>query len=376
MDVFALGRRDHLVKIKIVHHSKYIGFSGTDRTAQLFCKYLVNSSKYEPFLLYRDVDHSSERLNIVREWLGDDHVIPYKWIPGKKGQRPPYLPEEDNFYDVVNEINPDILHIHRSGYEEFPGFRYLAPKAKMVETNIFGYVDPTRNIDTHIYISDFVRNTAIKGGGRDGPVLYNPILLPLCLDPVAARYKLINKFALPHNAVLLGRVGRADNFDPIALKAFKLLEAQFPNVYYIVVNPCNAWRDTVNSLDLRNVRFHDPIYDDLELSEFYSALRVYLHARSDGEACPCNIQEAMMHGLPVISHYAPQYNGQAEILHEAGFVVPMNDHEAYSRVLEELLLYPELHEEFSIRAKNRAESCFEASMIVQKLETIYDKVLA
>lgn len=378
-------------KIRVVHHSKYVGYSGTDRTAQLFCKYLNQSDKYEAFLVYRQ-GMNDERLQIVKDILGEDHVIPYEWTPGKKGQRPPYLPEHDNLYDVLKQIDPQIVHLHRSGFTEWPGFRYMAPKAKWVETNIFGYKDnaPEPQIDINVYISQYIQSTALNAGGPNGPVLYNPIEMPvLDMTPEnkdACREHLLSTFKLPHNAVILGRVGRADNFDPIALKAFKEVEDVHPEAYYLVVNPCQGWHDTVRQLGIKNVRFSGPIVNDDELSKFYLGLDIYAHARHDGECCPCNIQEAMMHGIPVISHESMIFNGQSEILADSGFVVPVGHHEAYRDVMMQLVENPEMATEdekgrirlrahFSREARRRAMRFFEASVVTSQLMQIYDWTL-
>lgn len=380
-------------KIRVVHHSKTVGFSGTDRTAQLFAKYLAQSDRFEPFIVYRENDPANNRLDIVKSWLGEDHVIPYQWTPGKKGQQSPYMPESDNLFDVLKSIDPQIVHVHRSGYVEWPGFRYLAPKAKWIETNIFGYKDNSINpqIDLNIYISAFIRNAAIRAGGPDGPVLYNPIEMPI-LDMTpenkeACRERLLSLFKLPHNSVLIGRVGRADNFDPIALKAFKAVEDICPEAYYLVVNPCQGWYDTVRQLGIKNIRFSSPIISDDELSKFYLGLDIYAHARHDGECCPCNIQEAMMHGLSIVSHESMIYNGQSEILAEAGFVVPVGHYEAYRDVLMQLIENPEMATEdesarvrlrshFGREARRRAMRHFEASIVTNQLERIYDWTLA
>lgn len=380
-------------KIRVVHHTKTVGFSGTDRTAQLFCKYLAQSDRFEPFIVYREGDAANTRLDIVKSWLGDDHVIPYQWTPGKKGQQPPYLPESDNLYDVLKGIDPQIMHVHRSGYTEWPCFRYMAPKAKWIETNIFGYADkaPEPQIDVNVYISQYILNTALRAGGHNGPVLYNPIEMPvLDMTPEnkeACREHLLSTFKLPHNAVLLGRVGRADNFDPISLRAFKAVEEVHPNAYYIVVNPCQGWHDTVRQLGIKNVRFSGPIINDEELSKFYMGLDIYAHARHDGECCPCNIQEAMMHGLPVVSHESMLFNGQSEILAESGFVVPVGHHEAYRDVLMNLVENPEMATEdekarvrlrahFGRESRRRAMRYFEASVVTSQLGRIYDWTLA
>lgn len=380
-------------KIRVVHHTKYLGYSGTDRTAQLFCKYLARSDRFEPFLVYRNVPDTYPRLDVVKEWLVEDHVIPYTWIPGKKGQQSPYLPEEDNLYDVLKQIDPHIVHLHRSGYAEHPGFRYMAPKAKWVETNIFGYNDttPERQMDLNIYISEYIRDMAVKNGNKTGPIIYNPIEQPV-LDVtadnrLACREELLTKFKIPHNAILVGRLGRPDNFDPISLRAFAEAEKEVPELWYIVINPCQGWRDTAKSLNIHNIRFGDTILDDSELSKFYMGLDIYAHARHDGECCPCNIQEAMMHGLPVISHESAIYNGQSEIIGDAGFVVPIGDHIAYKDILVQLASNPELVNEdetgmvrlrshFSRYARRRAMRYFEAECITSQLSRCYDWLLS
>jgi len=358
--------------IKVVHHSKTIGYSGTDRTAQLMCKYLAKDPRFEPFLVYR-TDGDNSRLEIMRSILGDSHVIPYEWVPGKKGRQAPYLPEHDNLYEVIEKINPDIMHVHRSGYQEWP-LRYVAPKATWVETNIFGFGDKSNDIDQHIYISDFIRNTAIKCGNPHGPTLYNPIESPVPhseLPPVSLKEEL----GFWHGTILLGRIGRPDNFDPISLKAFAKLERENPNVHYLVINACHNWIDTAKQLGIKNITFLPAIIDDQSLSRFYQSLDIYAHARSDGECCPCNIQEAMIHGLPVVSHRSAIYNGQSEIIGDSGFVVPENDSESYYQVLKALVEDAGLRDQFGDKAAHRADFYFRADRVVEKLKEIYLELL-
>ena len=383
-------------KIKVVHHSKTVGYSGTDRTAQLFCKYLAQSERFEPFIVYREGPHENSRLEIVKEWLGEDHVIPYKWEPGENV--PPYIPADNNLAKVLEKIEPDIVHIHRAGYAEWPGFKYMYPKAKWIETNIFGYNDtaPERQMDMSIYISQYIRDRALRAGNVDGPVLFNPIEQPVkdvLLDVQReCATELQTKYGIPRQVgdkrpVLLGRVGRADNFDPISLKAFAEVEKLYPHVFYIVINPCQQWIDKAKELGINNIRFGKPIVSDDILSSFYMGLDIYAHARHDGECCPCNIQEAMMHKVPVVSHESAIYNGQSEIIGNAGFVVPVGDWEAYRDVLVDLIENPvlaneeengfvQLRDYFALEARRRAMRYFEAGCMTAQLAQIYDYVLA
>lgn len=393
-------------KIKVVHHAKTIGYSGTDKTAQLFCKYLRNSDRYDPFILYRDDDGANCRIEYMKSILGEDHVIPYTWVHKQNkfeagcldskvpaGTNLQFLPKYTNIQDVLSKINPDIFHLHRSGYLEFPGFKFLAPRAKFIETNIFGYneLPGFEQVDLSIYVSEYIKNSAIVNSSKkyNDPVLYNPIEQPV-FDMTAENIQrckndLRLKYNLPKNAILLGRVGRADNFDPISLLAFQKIEKQYKDIYYLVVNPCQNWRRVTTDLGLSNVIFIDKIIDDFELSRFYLGLDIYAHARNDGECCPCNIQEAMMHGLSVVSHQSLVYNGQKEIISEAGFVVAVGDHESYYKALSLLIKNEQCLDDrgnkttmrayFGKEARRRAMRHFEAETITNKLIEIYNWTL-
>ena len=142
-----------------------------------------------------------------------------------------------------------------------------------------------------------------------------------------------------------------------------------------MVNADKRWKETVEELQIQNVRFIDSIIDDKELSNFYHGLDIYAHARHDGECCPCNIQEAMMHALPVVSHKSLIYNGQEEIIESCGFVVPIGDYEAYAEVLDSLISDPDLRYRMGREARRRAMYSFEASVITHYLEDVYDAVL-
>lgn len=390
-------------KIKVVHHAKTIGYSGTDKTAQIFCKYLKNSERYDPYILYRENDAANCRVEHMKSILGEDRVIPYTWIHKENkfevggldnkvpaGTDLSILPKHTNIQDVLAKINPDIFHLHRSGYVEFPGFKFLAPKAKFIETNIFGSSEfiSDKQIDLSIYVSDYIKKIALANNPKkcNDPVLYNPIEQPaLGFTPENVqdcKKELRLKHKLPEDSIVLGRVGRAANFDPISLLAFQKIEKRFENVYYVIVNPCENWRKTASLLDLKNVIFVDKIIDDFELSKFYLGLDIYAHARHDGECCPCNIQEAMMHGLPVVSHQSLSYNGQKEIISEAGFVVAIGDHESYYKALSLLIKNEQCLDDrgnkttmrnyFGKESRRRAMRHFEAETITSRLIQIYD----
>ena len=345
--------------MKIVHHSKTVGFGGTDKVAQIMCKYL-NQMGPEAYLLYRDADTS--RLLEARRNIGNARVFAYNYVATDE-MLPPFTPAHSTLRTMLEVIDPDIFHIHRSGYPEWPADIY--PEAKLVETNIFGYVDSTVNIDHIFYVSSSIRRSM-----SNTSVMPNPVELPKTTRN-RSRNKWLNKLSLTDDVVLLGRVGRADNFTPISLLALKHLNNS--NVHYLVLSPCPAWKKFIDEHKINNVHLLDPILSDLELSEFYNAIDILAHARVDGETFGHNIAEAMIHGKPVISHRGITYNGHLEFLPD--YVADSKDYLQYSNFLNELVLDSELRNRIGERNRKYAENNFAADVVVERLIQVYEKIL-
>lgn len=369
--------------MRIVHHSKTLGYAGTDRTAQLFVKYLNKLPGVEAFLVYRANDNI-DRWHECMKTIGEEFLIPYEHEHAKKAQ-PPYMPASDNLAQVLADLKPDIFHIHRGGHPEWPGMKYLCPDAKIVETNIFAGVDRSPDIDCHIYISNFIAVRAHMLGGVPGPILMNPTEKPVFMGNMSesdfepARDDALESLELPDTAMLLGRVGRPDNFDPIALKAFKIIADKHPDLYYLVVNPCDRWRQTTEELGLTDrVRFLPKIIRDDVLSYFYSMIDIYAHARVDGECQPCNLNEAMYHGVPIVTHTADTYQGHVEQIHEsqAGLVAAHRDHLEYARHLDRLVSNEYLRFEMGNAGIEWAQKNVDAEVVTNKLVEIYEEVLS
>jgi glycosyltransferase involved in cell wall biosynthesis len=362
--------RPIMSKIKVVHNAKYCDYAGTSRVAQTFVEHLNRDPRFEAYLVYQEGPHNS-RLDACKQLIGEKFLVPYKWVH-QRNARPPYYPAEENLTSVLFGLEPNIVHVHRSGYDEAFGHKAYMPEALFVETNIFGYSDGTGNIDKHLYICDYIRRTAVFKGNPDGPIVYNPIEDYVMPD---ARERLLNRFNLPKNAILLGRVGRPDNFSPISLKALKIVQETYNNVHYIVVGPCPQWYAESEALDLRNMIFVQPTSNDDLLREIYCGIDIYCHARSDGDVTSTAIAQAMMAGKPCISHVGHSYNGQAEMLDKAGILVGEHDFPLYAASICKLIENGEIYSGISIAARQKALELYEAGKVTDQLKNIYLEML-
>lgn len=355
--------------MRVVRSCKTVGYSGTDKTAVLQSKYLIDKG-YDVYILYEENRSDNTRLVETQKMLGEHRVIPYRVTRNKASYHSPYNPEYSNFSEILHQLKPDIVHIDRSGYPEWPGFKYLYQNAKWVEHCIFGYADTKNNFDHRIYVSDFIRKVGVSRGGPDGSVIYNPVVRNT-LPKSYCRDKLLKLYSLPENAVICLRVGRPDNFDPIALRAFNSAVSQNPNIYYIVVGGCSNW---YNWHDLTNITLVNPISDN-SLYEYYAGSDLFLHARSDGETCGTAIQESLAASVPVITHESNLYNAQKDVIDRAGICVPSGNYEAYCNAILHLSTFNEDYKNMSICGGLKASLDYSPITIGKQIEKVYDKVL-
>lgn len=266
----------------------------------------LDRTRFEPFaLVWRQ--GQNDLLPALQEALGD-HVIFYDRSATRLGPEDAYKPESTDFDEVVAGLNLDILHGARGGYPEWPlSTGRHAPL--QVETNIFGDLDPSANLDRSIAICHYIANRR----GKTDAVIYNPIP-PAELEGQNLRAEL----GIPADAIVCGRIGRPAGWDPIAIEAFAKVLRDVPSLYYLIVAPPENM--VIPLLAANNIRTFAPTMDDKWIAKFHRTLDIFCHFRGDGECHSTAIAQAMMYGIPVISHTSPYFNGQGETIADGGYV--------------------------------------------------------
>jgi glycosyltransferase involved in cell wall biosynthesis len=237
---------------------------------------------------------------------------------------------------------------------------------KFVEHHIFAEFDQFL-WDSRIFICDYIRRKCNYTLGPLDSVINNPVEKP----PKKREYR-------DNKTVILGRIGRPDNFCSISLDAIKILiDRGIKNFKYWIVNPCDGWRKKVEELKLKDYcTFIDPIYSDEELQEFFNQIDILAHARSDGEINSLSISQAQINGVPVVTHYSPCYNGQAEqVKNGLGFITKWNNPEIYASLLYMLLTDPAKRNLMGKQAQEWALKNIEASIIVKRIEDVYERIM-
>ena len=289
----------------IVHYLHHLGIGGTAKVVQILCKNFMKMDKKFHHVLAYKAHGELEREPFFEEILGKENLISYASVP--------------EFYEVIKEIKPFIIHRQTSGQAEMPFVPPIVEQADhVISTSIFGHVDESIPLSKVIYISNGMQHCA----GVFGPKIR---LIGIPVEAPRSDENLKDELDIPPDAFVFGRIGRDDNdiHDPVNLVSFAEVEDE--NTYFVALSPSEVLKEKAEQLGITNIRYVDKTLDDVRISKFFNTLDVLAHSRKDGECNPGNIWEGFAHGKPVISHYGIPYNGHIQEIGDCGFVTHRMD---------------------------------------------------
>lgn len=355
-----------------MHYLRNLGLGGTEKTCQLFMQF-SNKEKFETCLVHEQ-NGELTRLEQFRHSANIAHATIYE-VNSYSNKSP----NPSELRSAIKDFRPDIIHVYRSGFSEFPDNGIDIDVPNFIETNVFGSIDGNPRIDKTLFMSKWLMDNTLKGLIHPRfDFVNNPVEIPCTSDGMRFEAEGIE------NAIIVGRVGRPDNgiYNAVHVEAVRLLRLQGYDVRFLVVAPPeNMLKDLIQAEIPHYIV--PPTCSQLILSQAYNTMDIYAHARADGETFGVNIAEAMMHGLPVVTHIAtPSFPGmgvfqsQKDLVSDGitGFVVT-NDPVFYSEALKILIDNKDLRSRFGQAGAKKAFDNYEASVCVKKLEKIYEEVV-
>lgn len=353
--------------MRILHWHNDLGLGGTQKTIEQFAIELKKRGHECVVACYKDGD-MSRKVNL------DKANVPVSTIS-----------RNNKYFDFqqITDWMPDIIHVYRSGYSEFPEpeEHFTLKGAKFVETNVFGHHDSNPYIDKTLYMSEYLQYFAQKYGER-----YDFINNPIPKPPDNHK----SYYQFHDDKINIGRSGRPENgiYDSISIDAINYLFSIRPELrdrvrFLALAPPPNMIKD----LDKYNIDYHIvlPTIDNEEIFRFYNNMDICAHARLDGETCGNAIQEAMMHGVPVVTHISDPgvsakdicpFQAQCFLVENdvTGYVVD-HDFKAYAMALLDLIDNVDKRKHMGLEGQGKAFREFQTTVCVDKLEKIYREIL-
>lgn len=235
-----------------------------------------------------------------------------KVVPFEYKYKQPYEPHRlvgmnPGIGELIKKYNITCIYLSVFAHYQFP-INSIPASIPLVLISPFGHYATNGNV-VKTYVSGKENAERIRRRGvKNVEVFFNP------LEDFPKEF--LTKASVSEQ-VVFGRIGRGEDsiFDPIALRAFKKLEENFPNAAkYIVVNPPPMWKKMAAELNIKNMEFWPAITERETLAKFYNQIDVLAHARKDGETVGMAIAEAMLAGNPILTHKSHFHNDHFDIL--------------------------------------------------------------
>lgn len=346
-------------KINILEFSNQWALGGTEKSAQLFMKYM-NKNVFNIFVAGWA---GGDRLNFVKEFaedllISDNPEKLVEWIKSK---------------------NIDLVHFHRAGSPESNAidvFRAAGVRC-LIEHNIFGQYDSGPDepkIDKHIFVSNIQKElykirAAAHYDETKAVALYNPV-----------EVKEFKKHSnIDYYRPIFGRHSRADpsKWHPINIQILPRVKSAIPEAKFHVIGLPDNYREAIKTIGCMDmvVEFASTV-DENEIRNFLNGITVFTHGSVIGESFGIGIAEAMAMGLPVVTHFGGD-SAQAELVTDGftGFISEHNEIDRYADRVIELLENPALKVQLGMNGQNRALERFEASQQTVLLENIFLETL-
>lgn len=367
---------------KVLIQLNQLGYGGTEKAILSFAEH-IDRSQFELFLFYWDDRFSAKyyRLRFFSlfsskaakrfQTLYQERFSREERFQQVFGSQHFFSGTKKEFLDCINKIQPDILHFNRGIEEDFYTdlTEQISPKIKLVESNIFGKSSNPTYLSRlkHIYfVSRWLKDRSPWAGDK-GHTLYNPILLP------KTKQNLRQELGISASAIVIGRAHRPDlGHDDFLEKVYSsLLVKTDQEIVFLSLGSKPEYSPEFMKKYSHLIKSIAPTTDEKRISQFYNSLDVFSHRRVEGETFGMIIAEAMIHGIPVLSHRSSVDNAQIEVLGDENLITEFSDTENYAEKLLNLIKNQAARKHLSSFLQERAMRLFSASKATQELENFY-----
>lgn len=285
------------------------------------------------------------------------------------------------FEAAVKKFAPEVIHFNRGLEDDFyTDQRCNFYGSKILETNIFGNSSDAhylKRVNRVVFISDWLRSKSSSWSqNMSAATIYNPIEAPAGGTQPTLRARL----KIPKNRIVIGRICRPDLDDgTFVLSVVGALRKKLPaiQIHFILMGTPKRRSDSQG--DTANVYSLPPSSKQEEVEDFYSAIDILLHYRLEGETFGMVIAEAMIRGIPVVSHFSLVDNAQAELLlshGSAGIVIDQPTVKDFCLALTYLIENPELRVALGQEGSEIAKRLFEEGVVTKKYFQNYEEIIS
>lgn len=274
---------------------------------------------------------------------------------------------DTDFWEIFDQTKYDLVQTAKAGPAEYP---YNLMNIPIIEyVTLSAGVDHSSNIAWSIHCSQWQRKLWMSSGGD----ISRSSVIPVIPDEPTTTQSLKEALGIPVDSFVAGLHQRdsADIFSDWPLNAFQSLPR---DAHFILLGGSEKYVDQAKKLGISNFHKLSHSADPIIISAFLNSLDIYLHGRKDGETFGNVLAEALLHGVPCISHRsATGANAQIETIGPGGFF--LESKLEYKEKLLELHADRVLRKNLGLIGKKHAERYFNANHAADLLESLYDRFI-
>ena len=274
---------------------------------------------------------------------------------------------QTDFWQVFDSGKYDFVQTAKAGNKEYPYHLIDLPIVEYI--TLAGGIDFSSNIIHSIHLSQWQRLRWLDLGGK----LTKSSIIPIPVEEPVSLDNLRKELEIPMGAIVAGFHQRPDNntASDIPLKAFAKIQQD--NWHFIIMGGGEIYRQWAKELNLKNIHFLEASSDPLKISSFLNTLDIFAHGRKDGETFGTVFAEAMMHGLPCLSHFTGIADAQKDTMNNGGLFA--QDLADYTNKLKNLFESDDLRKKLGDFGKDYAEKNYTVYGAIKKLEEVYEQVM-
>lgn len=298
--------------------------------------------------------------------------------------------------ELIQRYKPDIVHTHTAKAGLLGRLAARRARVPVVIHTFHGHVlqgyfsKPTeelfvraerhlaRSSSALIAVSAKVRDELLaRGIGRPGQFQVIPLGFDLSpfLRVGGPTGELHAELGLPESSPIVAIVARLVPIKAhdVFLSVFEKVLSKFPDAIAVLAG------DGERRAELEALARSKGIFEKTrflgwrqDLARVYSDARVVM-LTSRNEGSPVTLIEAMACARPVV---ATRAGGVAELVGDAGFVCDIDDVEALSRGVKQVLADPALAADLGARGRARVARTFDQNRLVDDIDSLYQRCLA
>jgi FkbM family methyltransferase len=270
-----------------------------------------------------------------------------------------------DFWQKFDSSCYDFVQTGKAGPAEYPYYMMTIPVVECV--TLSAGIDSSPNIAWSFLLSQWQRREWIAEGGnwRKSSIVPVPVVAP------SSANNLRNELDIPDAALVGGFHQRVDDgiFSPFPLEAFAKVST--PDQHFMVMGGSQLYQEQAANLGLTNVHFLSQTGNADRISAFLNSLDVFVHGRRDGETFGTALAEAMIHGVPCLSHpsLVGTNNAQTETIGPGGLFA--NGRDEYAAMLQTLFQDETLRKKLATKAKDHAAQYYSLTACVREVADTY-----